>query len=210
VEAACPWPQPSVQSVRRCEGYSAVLPRPGLRRRPSFDFEGAWLFAPHSSIALHLIKGTPPPRSSTIDPKADHVSFETEDLDAVEAMLKRKGIEYMRQSIIEEDGIRVSQIFFHDPENNMIEVCNCHDLPVVLLDQCPTCPAWQTGANEKHGALLADNLGKSNAMSRNSSESSDSDIFMRDLRRASDDLAIMGLDNAMSVRSEMSLVAEQC
>lgn len=29
----------------------------------------------------------------------------------------------------------VAQIFFHDPDNNMIEVCNCDNLPKELLSE---------------------------------------------------------------------------
>lgn len=132
------------------------------------------LYAPHSSIAMHLIKGTPPARPVHIDPKADHISFEvgdgnvahaaatalqqegaplsnlqelscrcatgcclgigccrvvnasgslrdltpcsrlprmqTDNLDDVEQMLVARGMNYFKQSIIEEDGVRVSQV----------------------------------------------------------------------------------------------------
>jgi hypothetical protein len=50
----------------------------------------------------------------------------------VETKLKENDIKYMR-SVVEEAGILVDQLFFHDPDGFMIEVCNCDQLPVVPL-----------------------------------------------------------------------------
>ncbi|KAG1671625.1 hypothetical protein FOA52_006856 [Chlamydomonas sp. UWO 241] len=129
-------------------------------RRPSSlnaSFAGAWLHSPHSSTSIHLIKGEPVPRPSTISPRADHVSFVCESLTEVENVLRRKGIDYIRQTV-EEDGVLVTQLFFHDPENNMIEVCNCDDLPIIALSdaslECATCvsvlPAAAVQQQEQH------------------------------------------------------------
>jgi hypothetical protein len=51
---------------------------------------------------------------------------------AVERRLKEMGIPYV-QRCVEEGGINVDQIFFHDPDGFMIEVCNCDNLPVIPL-----------------------------------------------------------------------------
>lgn len=51
---------------------------------------------------------------------------------AVEKKLKEMGIKYVRQRV-EENGIFVDQIFFHDPDGFMIEICNCDNLPVIPL-----------------------------------------------------------------------------
>lgn len=51
---------------------------------------------------------------------------------AVEKKLKEMGIEYMRQQV-EEGGIYVDQLFFHDPDGFMIEICNCDNLPIIPL-----------------------------------------------------------------------------
>jgi hypothetical protein len=51
---------------------------------------------------------------------------------AVERRLKELGISYI-QRCVEEGGIYVDQIFFHDPDGFMIEICNCDNLPVVPL-----------------------------------------------------------------------------
>ena len=51
---------------------------------------------------------------------------------AVEKKLKEMGMEYTRQKVVE-GGIEVDQLFFHDPDGFMIEICNCDNLPVIPL-----------------------------------------------------------------------------
>lgn len=62
----------------------------------------------------------------------DHVCMQCESMAAVERRLKEMGIPYV-QRCVEEGGINVDQIFFHDPDGFMIEVCNCDNLPVIPL-----------------------------------------------------------------------------
>lgn len=50
----------------------------------------------------------------------------------MENKLKEMEMEYVR-SRVEEGGVYVDQLFFHDPDGMMIEICNCNDLPVVPL-----------------------------------------------------------------------------
>jgi hypothetical protein len=47
----------------------------------------------------------------------------------VESQLTAVERPFVKQCIVE-DGVRVTQLFFHDPDCNMIEVCNCDQLPV--------------------------------------------------------------------------------
>lgn len=79
-----------------------------------------------------MIKGDVPPRSSIIDPKADHLSFQAESLQVVEERLQAGGIPFVKQTVTE-DGLRVHQVFIHDPDQHMIEICNCDVLPVIPL-----------------------------------------------------------------------------
>ncbi|GIM08531.1 hypothetical protein Vretimale_12539 [Volvox reticuliferus] len=101
-----------------------------VKRPSSFKFEGAWLH--NYGIGLHLIKGCPPPRPKAINPASCHISFQAASLADVEEALSREGIPYVK-NVFAEDGIQVSQLFFHDPDDNMIEICNCDVLPVVPL-----------------------------------------------------------------------------
>jgi hypothetical protein len=64
------------------------------------------------------------------------LSFETDNLPLVEGQLVARGIEFVEQKV-EEGGTVVYQVFFHDPDLNMIEICTCSDLPTVRLsDGC--------------------------------------------------------------------------
>lgn len=58
--------------------------------------------------------------------------LQCESMGAVEKKLKDMGIKYVR-SMVEEGGIHVDQLFFHDPDGFMIEICNCDSLPVIPL-----------------------------------------------------------------------------
>lgn len=51
----------------------------------------------------------------------------------VETVLREMKIEYVKARVEEEGGIYVDQLFFHDPDGSMIEICNCDVLPVVPL-----------------------------------------------------------------------------
>ncbi|GFR52073.1 hypothetical protein Agub_g14596 [Astrephomene gubernaculifera] len=112
--------------------YTDVLGFKPVKRPTSFDFEGAWLF--NYGVGLHLIKGSPLPRSSDVNPMSCHISFQAASLEEVERCLKSWGLKYVK-NVFMEDGIQIGQLFFHDPDNNMIEVCNCDQLPVVQLTE---------------------------------------------------------------------------
>lgn len=58
--------------------------------------------------------------------------LQCESMDTVEKKLKEMKIDYV-QCRVEEGGIYVDQLFFHDPDGSMIEICNCDNLPVVPL-----------------------------------------------------------------------------
>ncbi|CAM0957516.1 unnamed protein product [Alopecurus aequalis] len=116
--------------------YMNVLGFVPIRRPGSFNFNGAWLF--NYGIGIHLLQSEDPKSfhgKTEINPKDNHISFQCESMVAVERRLKELGITYV-QRCVEEGGIYVDQIFFHDPDGFMIEICNCDNLPVVpLADQ---------------------------------------------------------------------------
>jgi hypothetical protein len=55
-----------------------------------------------------------------------------ESTEAVVRQLEELGIKYVERQV-EEGGIFVDQVFFHDPDDFMIEVCTCDNLPIVPL-----------------------------------------------------------------------------
>ncbi|CAJ1951259.1 unnamed protein product [Sphenostylis stenocarpa] len=113
--------------------YQNVLGFFPIRRPGSFDFDGAWLFG--HGIGIHLLEAENPeklPKKKEINPKDNHISFQCESMAAVERKLKEMDIAYVRATV-EEGGIQVDQLFFHDPDGFMIEICNCDSLPVIPL-----------------------------------------------------------------------------
>ncbi|KAF8050048.1 hypothetical protein N665_2060s0003, partial [Sinapis alba] len=104
-----------------------------IRRPCYFDFDGAWLFG--RGVGIHILQSTEPEKllkKTKINPKDNHISFQCESMGAVEKKLKEMEIEYVR-AVVEEGGIQVDQLFFHDPDGFMIEICNCDSLPVIPL-----------------------------------------------------------------------------
>ncbi|KAF8019312.1 hypothetical protein BT93_G0096 [Corymbia citriodora subsp. variegata] len=115
--------------------YESVLGFVLIKRPSSFDFEGAWLF--NRGIGIHLLEVEDvPKKKGKINPKDNHISFQCSDMKLVMKKLEEMNIEYVT-AVVEEGGIKVDQLFFHDPDGYMIEICNCDNLPVLPLSSCP-------------------------------------------------------------------------
>ncbi|KAI3716278.1 hypothetical protein L6452_23505 [Arctium lappa] len=113
--------------------YTKILGFVPIQRPGYLDFDGAWLFS--YGIGLHLLQSEDPHKifkKTEINPKDNHISFQCESMGAVEKKLKEMGMKYKRQRV-EEGGIYVDQLFFHDPDGFMIEICNCDILPVIPI-----------------------------------------------------------------------------
>ncbi|KAG5229001.1 metallothiol transferase FosB [Salix suchowensis] len=124
----------SVQLKESIDFYQDVLGFVPIRRPGSFNFDGAWLFG--FGIGIHLLQSEDPekmPKKREINPKDNHISFQCDQsMEAVEKKLKDLGIQHVR-ALVEEGGVQVEQLFFHDPDGFMIEICNCDNLPVIPL-----------------------------------------------------------------------------
>ncbi|KAJ0101001.1 hypothetical protein Patl1_05198 [Pistacia atlantica] len=86
-------------------------------------------------IGIHLLKCEDPDKMPTINhinPRGKHISFQCESMITVERTLKEMKMDYVKCRV-EEGGISVDQLFFHDPDGSMIEICNCEVLPLVPL-----------------------------------------------------------------------------
>ncbi|XP_004252486.2 glyoxylase I 4 [Solanum lycopersicum] len=113
--------------------YKNILGFVPVRRPTSFNFNGAWLFG--HGIGIHLLQledSEKLPKKTEINPKDNHMSFQCESIDGVEKKLIEMGIEYIKQ-LVEEGGKHVDQLFFHDPDGFMVEICNCDKLPIIPL-----------------------------------------------------------------------------
>ncbi|KAM0860007.1 hypothetical protein ACQ4PT_046822 [Festuca glaucescens] len=105
-----------------------------VHRPPALDFSGAWLF--NYGVGIHLVQPDDARRAADVnpgelDPMDNHISFQCEDMGALEKRLKEMGIRCMKRTINEEEGSPIDQLFFKDPDGFMIEICNCENLELV-------------------------------------------------------------------------------
>lgn len=131
--------------------FEAVLGYTRIVRPRSFDPAGIWLGwgvppadqwagqgrygVALSGLQVHLIAGRPLSRPADVQSDRDHLSFEADDVEAVAACLRDRGISYIDE-VFPHEGLR--QLFFHEPSSRiMIEVCNCQHFAVVPLATPP-------------------------------------------------------------------------
>ncbi|KAL7230319.1 hypothetical protein ACSBR2_008755 [Camellia fascicularis] len=120
--------------------YKDVLGFCLIERPSSIDVPGAWLCK--YGIGGHLLENESIDEYDTMNkprpiiPKDNHIAFQCSDVGLAKTRLKEWGIKYVT-AVVEEGGIRVDQVFFHDPDGYMIEICNCNNLPI---SSCPFKP----------------------------------------------------------------------
>ncbi|GLJ05658.1 hypothetical protein SUGI_0022400 [Cryptomeria japonica] len=142
--------------------YENVLGFVPIKRPGSFGFDGAWLF--NYGVGIHLLQCDNTdnlPKKSEIDPMDNHISFQCESMEVVERILEDMRIKYVKRRV-EEGGLYIDQIFMHDPDGFMIEICNCENLPVVPLGSstCLRLPSAIKQSNSKQSLLkLSSNTG---------------------------------------------------
>ncbi|CAI9110898.1 OLC1v1010995C1 [Oldenlandia corymbosa var. corymbosa] len=121
--------------------YVDVLGFTIIKRPSSFKFVGAWLY--NYGIGIHLIESETvdefPIEPRPINPKDNHLSFQCTDVNLVKKRLEEMGMKYVT-AIVEDEGIQVDQVFFHDPDGYMIEICNCENIPILPVSTCPIKP----------------------------------------------------------------------
>lgn len=120
--------------------YENVLGFVRVKRPGSFDFNGAWLF--NYGIGIHLLQSADPdnvPKKNEINPRDNHISFQCDSVQSVERKLQELKIKYVKR-IVEDGGIYVDQLFIHDPDGFMLEICNCENFPVEpIMGFAPAC-----------------------------------------------------------------------
>ncbi|KAI3861541.1 hypothetical protein MKW98_000493 [Papaver atlanticum] len=120
--------------------YQEILGFVLIKRPSSFQFEGAWLF--NYGIGIHLLQcnsiNDVQQMPVKINPKDNHISFQCTDIELVKKRLREMGMKY-ETALVEEGGVFVDQLFFHDPDGYMIEICNCGNIPIVPLS-ASACP----------------------------------------------------------------------
>ncbi|KAK9284184.1 hypothetical protein L1049_023352 [Liquidambar formosana] len=119
--------------------YEDVLGFVLIKRPSSFNFNGAWLY--NYGIGIHLIENPSIDEFDTviesrpINPKDNHISFQCTDVELVKRRLQDMGMKYVT-AIVEEEGIKVDQVFFHDPDGYMVELCDCENIPILPISSC--------------------------------------------------------------------------
>lgn len=122
--------------------YEKVLGFIPIVRPGALKFDGAWLH--NYGISIHLLQAENeeldalPPADKEINSRDDHLSFQSEcGVVGVEELLKEHGIKHSRTTL-DENGVKIEQVFFHDPDGFMIEICTCENFPVKpLVDGAP-------------------------------------------------------------------------
>ncbi|CAN6229035.1 unnamed protein product [Urochloa humidicola] len=118
------------------EFYQHVLGFELVKRPASFDFRGAWLHK--YGMGIHLLQrgldsnAPAPARPPVINPKSNHISFQCADMGLVKARLMEMKLEFVAARVRDGETV-VEQLFFHDPDGNVIEICDCEKLPVIPL-----------------------------------------------------------------------------
>lgn len=134
---------------RSLKFYKTLLGFQEITRPKSFDFDGYWL--EKENLALHLVQAQrrqPRPNRRAIHTKSNHISLICDtSMGDVERILDSVGILYKKETWTEPTGVVLEQVFFHDPDGFLIEVCNCDSF--MHLNRC--CIARQADRDAGRG-----------------------------------------------------------
>ncbi|KAL1316511.1 hypothetical protein HN51_068699 [Arachis hypogaea] len=122
--------------------YEDVLGFVSIKRPSSFKFNGAWLY--NYGIGIHLIENPNIDEfdacmneARPISPKDNHISFQCTDVGLVKRRIEDMGMRYVTALVEDDGGNKVEQVFFHDPDGYMIELCNCENIPIIpIISSC--------------------------------------------------------------------------
>nr|GFA49804.1 glyoxalase-like domain-containing protein [Tanacetum cinerariifolium] len=98
------------------EFYTKALGFVLIERPKALDFDGAWLF--NYGIGIHLVRSKDKDKllnNHELDPMDNHISFQCEDMEALERKLKELGIKYMKRTVGGKEDGKIDQLFFKDP-----------------------------------------------------------------------------------------------
>jgi catechol 2,3-dioxygenase-like lactoylglutathione lyase family enzyme len=114
--------------------------------RPPFEADGYWLWG--YNLSLHLVStGDRRKRKSVLKaryehftealPRVDHFAFMTDDIAHVKEILDQANVFYKYEK---PSGTGIEQLFFFDPDGNVIEVSTCTGISTDGINWCHTLP----------------------------------------------------------------------
>ena len=120
-----------VLSLERSKAFYVDILGFDVGPRPPFDSDGYWLYG--YGLSLHLVLTTQPESRKLLKrdrikyfitclPKVDHIAFITSDISVIRRTLDERNVYYKHDCPM---GTGIEQIFFFDPDGNVIEVSNC-------------------------------------------------------------------------------------
>ena len=101
--------------------------------RPSFSFDGRWLYRSEIGPMLHLIHDeNHQPPSGPINTLGHHFALRCSDIDGAKQQLIELGIEFVER-VLPDYGYR--QIFFRDPDGNLLELGEWPEVAEMVANQ---------------------------------------------------------------------------
>ncbi|KAI3955008.1 hypothetical protein MKW98_005011 [Papaver atlanticum] len=92
--------------------YVNILGFVQIKRPPTLDFDGAWVF--NYGIGIHLVQSKEeerlPDPEHDLDPMDNHVSFQCEDMSAMELNFQERNIKYKKRTVGGGDDGAIDQI----------------------------------------------------------------------------------------------------
>jgi len=88
--------------------------------RPSFSFDGRWLYRAKAGVMIHLIHDeNHQPASDPINTRGHHFALQSSDVTRDLQLLAEHGVETVER-VLPDHGYR--QVFFRDPDGNVLEI----------------------------------------------------------------------------------------
>mmetsp|Transcript_19856 Transcript_19856/g.28544 ORF Transcript_19856/g.28544 Transcript_19856/m.28544 type:complete len:212 (+) Transcript_19856:163-798(+) len=125
--------------------------------RPGFDCDGAWLWG--YGVSVHLVETSCPDKRRDVLkrrishftsclPRVDHIAFVTNNTGFIQKILDSERVYYKR---FDPPGTNIVQLFFFDPDGNVIEVSNC--APPIGEVRCEQKSSSPTSSQEDHPSI---------------------------------------------------------
>ncbi len=123
---------PTVDAARGARFYCEVL---GFRlvARPSFSFDGRWLYRREAGVMIHLIHDANHRVSEgPINTRGPHFAMQSTDISRDLRLLAEHGVETVER-VLPDRGYR--QVFFQDPDGNVVEIGEWPEVASMVVEE---------------------------------------------------------------------------